>query len=93
MKIEKYLTPFAIKEMQENKVSLKTIGMRLMQGCSIEEAFSFKIRGKSKYPDWALAKAKKNGISRQLLHYRVEIQGMSTEEAVSKPKRQELSKT
>lgn len=83
--LNQYFTEHAIRQMQENGLTLKQLGARLVQGVPLEEAFTFKTRGrKSDYTKELYDQAKANGISRQLLHHRVQIQGMSIEEAVSK---------
>lgn len=82
---EKYFTTLAIQCMKENEIDLKKLGSRLQNLNDLDEVFSFKNRGrKSVYPEWAFRKAKENGISRQLLHNRIRIQGLSIEEAVTR---------
>lgn len=83
--LEKYFTPLAIEKMQMHGIDLKKLGSRLIVLDDIDEAFSFKVRGrKTIYPQWAYNKAKENGISRQTLYHRVQIQGLQLEEAVTK---------
>lgn len=84
--MSKFFTDHAIQQMQENGLTLKQLGARLMHGVELEEAFVFKTRGrKSALPKNLHDEAKKNGISRQVLFDRINNQGMTPEEAVSKP--------
>lgn len=83
--LEKYFTQLAIKCLEENQIDIKKLGSRLMTIDDLDEAFSFKTRGrKTIYPNWAYKKAKENGITRQTLYNRIHKQGMSIEEAVSR---------
>lgn len=84
--LSKYFTRHAIKQMKKNGLTLKQLGGRLFQGSSLEDAFAFKTRGrKSPLSKDLYDKAKKNGISSQALHKRLKKQGMSIEEAATKP--------
>lgn len=92
--ISKYFTEHAIEQMRVNGITLEKLGSRLAHGVPIDEVFSFKTRGrKSPLPEAMYAKAKENRISRQLLHDRIRNQGMSLEEAVTKPVGRWVDKT
>lgn len=84
--LERYFTPLAIELMQEHNINLNVLGYRLAGGATLDEAFSFKNRGrKTIYPEWAFKKAMENGISRQTLYHRTKVQGLSIREAVTLP--------
>ncbi len=86
MEISQFFTEYAIQKMQDNGVTLELLGTRLAQGVPLEEAFSFKTRGRrSIYKKELYDQAKANGITRQLLYHRVNIQGMTPEEAATTP--------
>lgn len=92
--LSQFFTEHAIQQMQENGLTLKKLGARLVHGVELEEAFTFKTRGrKSSLPKSLYDKAKANGISRQLLHKRIHSMGMSPEVAVSMPVNKRVDKT